>query len=95
VNTEIIQRSGWWLQAHLKRRSSQEETPIQMTLTKAFAAGAVAIALALAATSPTFARPCTQNSTSCQVVWKGKNSTIYSHDNGTYYECTSGGCTQL
>jgi hypothetical protein len=66
-----------------------------MTLTKALAAGAVAITLAFAVTTPTFAKPCAANSTTCRVVWKGSNSTIYGHDNGTYYECNGGGCTQL
>jgi hypothetical protein len=28
-------------------------------------------------------------------VWKSGNSTIYRHDNGTYYECGGSGCNQL
>lgn len=65
-----------------------------MTIAKA-ALAALALTIGLAVSTTAFARPCTQNSTSCQVVWKHKGSTIYSHDNGTYYECNSGGCTQL
>jgi hypothetical protein len=55
---------------------------------------AVATALASVSTAA-LARPCTANSTSCQTVWKNGGNTIYRHDNGTYYECNSGGCQQL
>ncbi len=55
---------------------------------------AVATALASISTAA-LARPCAANSTTCQTVWKNGNKTIYSHDNGTYYECTGNSCQQL
>jgi hypothetical protein len=56
----------------------------------------LAVAAALSAISnPALARACTANSTTCQTVWKNGGSTIYRHDNGTYYECNGGGCQQL
>jgi hypothetical protein len=56
----------------------------------------LAVAAALSAISnPALARPCAANSTTCQTVWKNGNKTIYSHDNGTYYECTGSSCQQL
>jgi hypothetical protein len=56
----------------------------------------LAVAAALSAISnPALARACTANSTTCQTVWKNGGSTIYRHDNGTYYECGGSGCQQL
>lgn len=66
-----------------------------MTMIRSSAAILSLVLAATAITAPAYARPCAANSTTCQTVWKGKNSTIYAHDNGTYYECGSSGCKQL
>jgi hypothetical protein len=56
----------------------------------------LALATAVASVSTaTLARPCTTSSTTCQTVWKSGKSTIYRHDNGSYYECTGSNCQQL
>ncbi len=66
-----------------------------MTIIRSFVT-ILAVATALASISnPALARPCQTNSTTCQTVWKSGNSTIYRHDNGTYYECGGSGCNQL